>query len=188
MQTFGFSKTQFVPISTVHIVNKELTEAPCSCLAAFCGQDDIFVPEPGQQRLSVTEDAPVDVSEARRESDWKQLDSELKSVPRSTDYAAFDVERAFAEVEKLAAAIRSSGTPFRSILLPLAGVRLSWAMAFRACPRQAWAWHPAWYPAWYPEMDARGATTVAAGRRPCPAAGASTRPRPVGCGRGCRRP
>lgn len=59
-----------------------------------------------RQKLAVPGNAAVDTSRARRKSIEDQLETHLKPVLRSSDYVAFDVERAFAEVEKLAAMIR----------------------------------------------------------------------------------
>lgn len=59
-----------------------------------------------RQKLAVARNAVIDTSEARRRSLENQLETHLKPVVRSSDYAAFDIERAFAEVEKLAAMIR----------------------------------------------------------------------------------
>lgn len=58
------------------------------------------------QKLKVPGNAVVDRSETRRKSIEDQLETHLKPVLRSSDYAAFDVERAFARVKQLAALIR----------------------------------------------------------------------------------
>ncbi len=67
--------------------------------------------EPGflrlvRQKLAVPGNAAIDTSESRRRLLENQLESHLKPVLRSSDYATFDIERAFAEVEKLTAMIR----------------------------------------------------------------------------------
>lgn len=67
--------------------------------------------EPGflslvRQKLAVPGNAAIDASATRRRSLENQLETHLKPVLRSADYAAFDIKRAFAEVEKLAAMIR----------------------------------------------------------------------------------
>lgn len=59
-----------------------------------------------RQKLAVPGNAVIDTSETRRRSLENQLESHLKPVLRRSDYAAFDIERAFAEVKKLAALIR----------------------------------------------------------------------------------
>jgi len=59
-----------------------------------------------RQKLAIPGNAVIDTSEARRRSLENQLESHLKPVLRRSDYAAFDIERAFAEVEKLAAMIQ----------------------------------------------------------------------------------
>jgi predicted nucleotidyltransferase component of viral defense system len=56
-----------------------------------------------QQKLAVPRNAPIDASHARRQLLEDQLETDLKPVLRSSDYAAFDIKRAFEEVEKLAA-------------------------------------------------------------------------------------
>jgi predicted nucleotidyltransferase component of viral defense system len=67
--------------------------------------------EPGfislvRQKRAVPENAVIDTSQARRKPLEGQLETHLKPVLRSSDYAAFDIHRAFGEVEKLAALIR----------------------------------------------------------------------------------
>ncbi|MFV1979678.1 MAG: nucleotidyl transferase AbiEii/AbiGii toxin family protein [Rhodothermia bacterium] len=67
--------------------------------------------EPGflslvRQKLAVPGNAAIDTSQTRRKLVEDQLETHLKPVLRSSDYAAFDIDRAFAEVEKLAAMIR----------------------------------------------------------------------------------
>jgi predicted nucleotidyltransferase component of viral defense system len=59
-----------------------------------------------RQKLAVPGNSPVDTSQTRRESLVSQLDTNLKPVLRSSDYEAFDIDRAFAEVETIAAMIR----------------------------------------------------------------------------------
>ena len=56
-----------------------------------------------QQKLAVPRNASIDASHARRQLLEDQLETELKPVLRSSDYAAFDIKRAFAEVETIAA-------------------------------------------------------------------------------------
>lgn len=56
-----------------------------------------------RQKLAVPKNASIDTSHARRQLLEDQLETELKPVLRSSDYAAFDIERAFAEVETIAA-------------------------------------------------------------------------------------
>jgi hypothetical protein len=67
--------------------------------------------EPGflslvRQKLAVPGTAAIDTSQTRRSTLEYQLETHLKPVLRSFDYAAFDIGRAFAEVEKLAAMIQ----------------------------------------------------------------------------------
>lgn len=57
-------------------------------------------------KLAVPGNDPVDVSPARLASLRPQLDSQLRAVLRSQDFAAFDLERAFATVGEVAAALR----------------------------------------------------------------------------------
>jgi predicted nucleotidyltransferase component of viral defense system len=59
-----------------------------------------------RQKLAVPGNAPIDTGQTRRRSLEDQLETDLKPVLRSSDYATFNMERALAEVEKLAAAIR----------------------------------------------------------------------------------
>ena len=59
-----------------------------------------------RRKLAVAGNAVIDTSETRRRLLENQLESHLKPVLRNSDYAAFDIERAFAEVEKLAAMVR----------------------------------------------------------------------------------
>ncbi|NQT37884.1 MAG: nucleotidyl transferase AbiEii/AbiGii toxin family protein [Planctomycetes bacterium] len=58
-----------------------------------------------RQKLAVPGNVAINTSPTRRKSVEDQLETHLKPVLRSSDYAAFDIERAFAEVEKLAAMI-----------------------------------------------------------------------------------
>ena len=62
-----------------------------------------------RQKLAVPGTAAIDTSQTRRRSFENQLEAHLKPVLRGSDYAAFDVERAFADVEKLAAVILRTG-------------------------------------------------------------------------------
>jgi predicted nucleotidyltransferase component of viral defense system len=57
------------------------------------------------QKLAVPGNDLVDVSPARFAALRTQLDSQLKAVLRAQDFAAFDVERAFATVADVAAAL-----------------------------------------------------------------------------------
>jgi predicted nucleotidyltransferase component of viral defense system len=59
-----------------------------------------------RQKLAASGNAVIDTSETRRRSLENQLETHLKPVLRGSDYAVFDIERAFTEVEKLAATIR----------------------------------------------------------------------------------
>ncbi len=59
-----------------------------------------------RQKLAVPGNSVIDNGEARRRLLEDQLETHLKPVLRSADYAAFDIEYAFAEVEKLAAMLR----------------------------------------------------------------------------------
>lgn len=66
--------------------------------------------EPGlvglvREKLAVTGNDPVDVSSARLAALRPQLDSELKAVLRVRDFAEFDLDRAFATVAEVAAAL-----------------------------------------------------------------------------------
>ena len=60
-----------------------------------------------RQKLAVPGTAAIDTSQTRRQSLENQLETHLKPVLRGADYAAFDIEHAFAEVEKLVAMIRA---------------------------------------------------------------------------------
>ncbi len=66
--------------------------------------------EPGlvglvREKLAVTGNDPVDVSSARLAVLRPQLDSELKAVLRTRDFTEFDLDRAFATVAEVAAAL-----------------------------------------------------------------------------------
>jgi predicted nucleotidyltransferase component of viral defense system len=63
-----------------------------------------------QQKLDVPRNATVDVSHERRKALVDQLESKLKPVLRGADYSAFDVQRAFKALERIAAALSVSGT------------------------------------------------------------------------------
>lgn len=58
-----------------------------------------------RQKLAVNGNEPVDVSSARLEVLQAQLDSQLKAVLRARDFAEFDLNRAFATVADVAAAL-----------------------------------------------------------------------------------
>jgi hypothetical protein len=58
-----------------------------------------------RQKLAVSGNDPVDVSEARLAALRQQLDSQLKPVLRAKDFAEFDLERAFRAVVDVAAAV-----------------------------------------------------------------------------------
>lgn len=60
------------------------------------------------RKLAIPGIAPIDTSRARRELVEDQLETHLKPVLRGFDYAAFDIERAFGEIERLAAMIRGN--------------------------------------------------------------------------------
>jgi predicted nucleotidyltransferase component of viral defense system len=67
--------------------------------------------EPGfislvRQKLAVPRNPAIDTSQSRRKSLQDQLESHLKPVLRSFDYATFDIDRALAKIEELAALIR----------------------------------------------------------------------------------
>ena len=55
-----------------------------------------------RQKLAVPGNAPVDVSPSRLESLRRQVDAQLKPVLRSVDFERFDLERAFAAVDRIA--------------------------------------------------------------------------------------
>lgn len=61
-----------------------------------------------RQKLAMPGNTAIDTSETRRRSLDDQVETHLKPVLRSSDYVAFDIDRAFAEVEKLAAVIRGA--------------------------------------------------------------------------------
>ena len=70
--------------------------------------------EPGfldlvRQKLAVPGNAAIDTGETRRRLLESQLETHLKPVLRSADYAAFNFGHAFAEVQELAAAILGGG-------------------------------------------------------------------------------
>lgn len=58
-----------------------------------------------RKKLAVAGNDPVDVSAARLAALRTQLESELKPVLRTRDFAEFDLERAFATVARVAAAL-----------------------------------------------------------------------------------
>lgn len=58
-----------------------------------------------RQKLAVSGNDPIDVSEARLAALRQQLDSQLKPVLRTKDMAEFDLERAFKAVAAVAAVI-----------------------------------------------------------------------------------
>ncbi|HUU05517.1 MAG TPA: nucleotidyl transferase AbiEii/AbiGii toxin family protein [Patescibacteria group bacterium] len=60
-----------------------------------------------RQKLAVSGNDPIDVSEARLAALRQQLDSQLKPVLRTKDLAEFDLERAFKAVAAIAAVIGS---------------------------------------------------------------------------------
>jgi len=57
------------------------------------------------EKLAVTGNDPMDVSSARRAALQPQLESELKAVLRARDFAEFDLDRTFAIVTEVAAAL-----------------------------------------------------------------------------------
>jgi len=59
-----------------------------------------------REKLAVTGNDPVDVSSARLAALRPQRGSELKAVLRPRDFAEFDLDRAFASVAEVAAALR----------------------------------------------------------------------------------
>jgi predicted nucleotidyltransferase component of viral defense system len=59
-----------------------------------------------RQKLAVPGNAAIDTGRTRRQAIEDQLEANLKPVLRSSDYATFDLERAFADVERLAAIIQ----------------------------------------------------------------------------------
>ena len=59
-----------------------------------------------KQKLTVPGNAAIDTSQTRRKSLEDQLEANLKPVLRSSDYVAFDIERAFAAVEDIATVLR----------------------------------------------------------------------------------
>lgn len=67
--------------------------------------DDRAVLELVKQKLAVPENEPVDVSEDRLKTLRRQLDAELRPVLREDEFAAFDLERAFAIVARIAAVL-----------------------------------------------------------------------------------
>lgn len=58
-----------------------------------------------REKLTVAGNDPVDVSPARLAALRPQLESQLKAVLRAKDFAEFDLERAFATVAEVAAAL-----------------------------------------------------------------------------------
>jgi hypothetical protein len=58
-----------------------------------------------REKLAVTGNDPVDVSPARLAALRPQLEAELKAVLRARDFAEFDLDRAFATVAEVAAAL-----------------------------------------------------------------------------------
>ena len=58
-----------------------------------------------RQKLAVPGNAPTDTSSTRRTAIVSQMETHLKPVLRAADYAAFDVERAFAEIRRIAATV-----------------------------------------------------------------------------------
>lgn len=58
-----------------------------------------------RRKLAVPGNAPVDVSPARLAALRPQLESQLKAVLRARDFAEFDLDRAFATVAEVAAAL-----------------------------------------------------------------------------------
>ena len=58
-----------------------------------------------REKLAVTGNDPVDVSPARLAALRPQLESQLKAVLRARDFAEFDLDRAFATVAEVAAAL-----------------------------------------------------------------------------------
>ncbi len=63
-----------------------------------------------QQKLQVVGSAALDVSQSRQELLVGQMQTHLKPVLRSSDYAKFDIARAFTKLEELAFLIRSART------------------------------------------------------------------------------
>jgi predicted nucleotidyltransferase component of viral defense system len=59
-----------------------------------------------RQKLAVPGNASVDTSPTRRTTIVSQVETHLKPVLRAADYTAFDINRAFAEIEQIAAAVR----------------------------------------------------------------------------------
>lgn len=59
-----------------------------------------------RKKLAVLGNAAIDDSEARRRLLENQLETQLKPVLRSSDYAAFDMQRIFAEIDTLILRIR----------------------------------------------------------------------------------
>ena len=62
-----------------------------------------------RQKLEVPGNDPIDVSPGRLAALRPQLESQLKAVLRAVDFAEFDLDRAFATVAEVAAAL--SRTP-----------------------------------------------------------------------------
>ena len=58
-----------------------------------------------REKLAVTGNDPVDVSAARLAALRPQLESQLKAILRARDFAEFDLDRAFATVAEVAAAL-----------------------------------------------------------------------------------
>ena len=74
-------------------------------------EERLNLAEPGfvklvRQKLAVPGNSPIDTSQARKKAVEEQMETHLKPVLRSSDYAAFDIQRAFAEVEKLSVLIQ----------------------------------------------------------------------------------
>jgi len=61
-----------------------------------------------RQKLAVPGNSPIDTSPIRRTAIMSQMESHLKPVLRAADYAAFDIERAFADIGKIAAAVQKN--------------------------------------------------------------------------------
>lgn len=61
-----------------------------------------------KQKLAVPGNVSIDNNPTRRKTLENQLETHLKPVLRSSDYAMFDIERALAEVEKLATMIQGN--------------------------------------------------------------------------------
>jgi hypothetical protein len=62
-----------------------------------------------RQKLAIPGNEPIDLSEHKLENLRKQINIELKLVLRNSDFAGFDLDRAFETVTQLAEPLLSDG-------------------------------------------------------------------------------